>query len=166
MIYNDDDVSTKMVGPVDMVRQLSDIETQIRFIYGGHALFTLRSKKTDKHYSYKINIPYGAKITDDPAPPYFVSVLVDGSADEGKFVYIGILLRDKPFLLRTKKSRLSPEAPAILALQFFFTLLRKKTFHKDLEVFHAGKCACCGRTLTDPISIERGIGPICWDMGQ
>lgn len=24
-----------------------------------------------------------------------------------------------------------------------------------------GRCACCGRTLTDPKSIELGIGPIC-----
>jgi hypothetical protein len=24
-----------------------------------------------------------------------------------------------------------------------------------------GECACCGRELTDPESIERGIGPIC-----
>ena len=24
-----------------------------------------------------------------------------------------------------------------------------------------GICACCGRTLTDPVSIEMGIGPIC-----
>lgn len=24
-----------------------------------------------------------------------------------------------------------------------------------------GSCACCGRTLTDKTSIERGIGPIC-----
>lgn len=24
-----------------------------------------------------------------------------------------------------------------------------------------GTCSCCGRLLTDPVSIERGIGPIC-----
>lgn len=24
-----------------------------------------------------------------------------------------------------------------------------------------GSCSCCGRTLTDPVSVERGIGPIC-----
>jgi len=24
-----------------------------------------------------------------------------------------------------------------------------------------GQCACCGRELTDPVSIEKGIGPIC-----
>jgi hypothetical protein len=25
----------------------------------------------------------------------------------------------------------------------------------------SGSCSCCGRTLTDPESVERGIGPIC-----
>ena len=26
-----------------------------------------------------------------------------------------------------------------------------------------GRCSCCGRELTDPVSVERGIGPICAD---
>lgn len=26
-----------------------------------------------------------------------------------------------------------------------------------------GICSCCGRDLTDPVSVERGIGPICAD---
>jgi hypothetical protein len=26
-----------------------------------------------------------------------------------------------------------------------------------------GSCSCCGRTLSDPVSVERGIGPICAD---
>lgn len=25
----------------------------------------------------------------------------------------------------------------------------------------SGSCSCCGRELTDPVSIDRGIGPIC-----
>jgi hypothetical protein len=25
----------------------------------------------------------------------------------------------------------------------------------------SGQCACCGRTLTDPASVDAGIGPIC-----
>jgi hypothetical protein len=25
-----------------------------------------------------------------------------------------------------------------------------------------GQCCCCWKTLTDPISLERGIGPECW----
>lgn len=23
-------------------------------------------------------------------------------------------------------------------------------------------CGCCGRGLTNPLSVKRGIGPICW----
>ena len=26
-----------------------------------------------------------------------------------------------------------------------------------------GQCACCGRELTNPESVERGIGPICYE---
>ena len=26
-----------------------------------------------------------------------------------------------------------------------------------------GQCSICGRRLTDPVSVERGIGPICID---
>jgi hypothetical protein len=33
----------------------------------------------------------------------------------------------------------------------------------DAEVMHEGRCACCGRPLTVPESIERGIGPDCWE---
>ena len=29
-----------------------------------------------------------------------------------------------------------------------------------------GVCSCCGRQLTDPVSIEMGIGPICLDRWQ
>lgn len=26
-----------------------------------------------------------------------------------------------------------------------------------------GRCACCGKLLTVPLSVERGVGPVCWD---
>lgn len=26
----------------------------------------------------------------------------------------------------------------------------------------AGRCACCGRALTDPQSVARSMGPVCW----
>lgn len=31
-----------------------------------------------------------------------------------------------------------------------------------LEAFEESRCGCCGRALTDPVSIERGIGPECY----
>lgn len=26
------------------------------------------------------------------------------------------------------------------------------------------RCNICGRRLTDHVSVERGIGPVCWDL--
>ena len=25
-----------------------------------------------------------------------------------------------------------------------------------------GRCRCCGTILSDPVSVERGVGPTCW----
>lgn len=33
---------------------------------------------------------------------------------------------------------------------------------EGLEAFEEDRCGVCGRTLTDPVSIERGIGPECY----
>jgi len=33
----------------------------------------------------------------------------------------------------------------------------------DIEVWHSGECSRCGRKLTDPTSIEGGLGPVCAD---
>lgn len=42
------------------------------------------------------------------------------------------------------------------------SLVRALTM-QEAEAFGArhGVCACCGATLTDPKSVERGIGPVC-----
>jgi Family of unknown function (DUF6011) len=34
---------------------------------------------------------------------------------------------------------------------------------KGAGIGRRGDCYCCGKLLTDPISIERGIGPECWE---
>jgi hypothetical protein len=34
---------------------------------------------------------------------------------------------------------------------------------RELLQIKTGQCCCCGRELTDPVSVERGIGPICAD---
>lgn len=31
----------------------------------------------------------------------------------------------------------------------------------DVELYHCGRCSRCGRTLTVPESLERGLGPEC-----
>ena len=33
--------------------------------------------------------------------------------------------------------------------------------HEDLTIEHIGQCGACRRELTDPVSIARGLGPVC-----
>ncbi len=39
------------------------------------------------------------------------------------------------------------------------TVLERFTTSLQAKV---GKCGRCGRTLTDPASVARGLGPVCW----
>lgn len=49
-------------------------------------------------------------------------------------------------------------------------LLSKLTPAHRMTAAHAslygevyGRCCCCGKLLTVPLSVERGVGPVCWD---
>lgn len=120
------------------------------FAFAGRALITLESKKTGAHHTYKIEECKGSPGL------FFVSHLIAGSADEGDFAYLGVVKGDRFFL--TKKSTASEEAPSV---QAFFFFMKIKEMHPQLTVYHNGKCGRCGRTLTVPESVERGIGPEC-----
>lgn len=67
--------------------------------------------------------------------------------------YIGVINEDAEFL----QGRNVPEE-ALAALVFMKSDLRKATTDHGKKT---GNCACCGRELTDPKSIEMGIGPLC-----
>ena len=32
----------------------------------------------------------------------------------------------------------------------------------EARLVGAGRCKRCGRELSDPVSVERGVGPDCW----
>ena len=122
-----------------------------RFIKAGNALFTLQSKRTTQHFTYKVI--KGGKPHD---PVWFVQTRFGPE----RFGYIGLM--DKSLNLHhTTKSKAAEDAPCYLAIKWF---LRQLKTHGDLfwiQFFHEGRCCRCGRTLTNPESIKAGIGPEC-----
>lgn len=44
-------------------------------------------------------------------------------------------------------------------------LIAVKAFPEGVQLWHEGRCGRCGRTLTDPESCARGLGPICAGKG-
>ena len=128
----------------------STLQAAKDFAFAGNAIITLESRRTGAHHTYRINL-----CKAEPGL-FFVSHLINGSAEEGVFAYIGIV-KEGAFRM-TKKSTASAEASSVQAFYFF---MRSKELHPLLVVHHEGRCGRCGRTLTVPESIERGIGPEC-----
>ncbi len=131
----------------------------VSFLTAGRAIFTVSNGK-GQHYTYRVT----KSRTPGRAPAYFVGVLT-GSNNEGDYTYLGLLACDERayFLRRTAKSPASlidgkPGAVFAWAMKVVSGL---RDLPEGYRIDHAGKCGRCARTLTDPESIERGIGPEC-----
>jgi Family of unknown function (DUF6011) len=128
------------------------------FALAGSAIFTLESLRTGEHFTYKVRAKQVAgpiRADYQPGQVYFVSLL-SGPDNENDYFYLG-LIRDGRFFL-TGKSRCTANAPSFKAFSFFWD---SAALHPQLVVRHEGRCGRCGRTLTVPESIDRGIGPEC-----
>ena len=136
--------------------KFENIERVKEFAFAGKATVTLESAVTGKHFTYKIN----KNKTDETM--FFVSLLT-GSDNENSFSYLGTIFNKKDFRL-TKKSKITNTADSFKAFDFFFKCLDKNFIHTSLNVYHSGKCGRCGRKLTTPESINRGIGPECFKI--
>ena len=138
-------------------KQLTTAEA-LKFILAGNATFTLVSQKTGTRYTYRVRQPKG----DNSGKIRFVSLLT-GPDNEADYTYLGIVRLgiDNAVFSLTAKSKLPISAPPVAAFQWTLKKLILGQEPPNLEIYHAGKCGRCGRTLTVPESIESGYGPEC-----
>lgn len=129
--------------------QLSS-EKILPYILAGKAIFTIRNPSTDRSFTYKVSQPKDCS-------KWFVKVLT-GPDNNSNYTYIGFLNERKEFVYGRGKSPIGEAAPSVLAFKW---LMGNIDSLKGVEVFHSGKCARCGRTLTVIESITSGLGPEC-----
>ena len=124
------------------------------YLFLGKAFLTVKSLKTNTHFTYRISIaPSNGTI-------HFVWV----KSFENKFVYLG-LVRNKTIFERSQGSLFTQESLPFIAFNYLFSIaLRNTSFPTELEVYHTGQCGRCGRFITHPTSIKRGIGPECFKV--
>jgi hypothetical protein len=140
----------------------------LEFIRAGKAIMTIESKRTQKHFTFKFTTPKldpekdGLKKWNDI--PVWVRLLTGPNNDDrNNYTFVGTIFGKKYF--HGKRTSVSEEATGIKALKYWFRAVVEKN-EKALELiqlYHEGRCMKCGRKLTTPDSIERGIGPICDD---
>lgn len=138
---------------------LSTPEKIRSFMFAGNATFTIRSTKTGTRFTYKIRVAETEAAKPDT---WFVSLL-RGQDNESDYAYMGIV-RNRCEFRHTNKSRVTAEAQSAKAFQYLFdTVVLRDHLPSTLEIWHEGRCGRCGRKLTVPESIERGLGPDCAD---
>ena len=120
----------------------------LSFMTSGKAIITAANPQTGRRFTFKVTAA-------NEGEAFFVSVKKDG-----RFVYMGIIDRAKQFK-RTGKSRVQPDESEFIAFTWVYANLKAGQIKAPLEVWHEGRCGRCGRTLTVPTSIARGIGPEC-----
>ncbi len=125
------------------------------FALAGNAKITLVSRTTGTRYTYKV-----VRIPEPKGPAsHFVRVL-SGPDNETHYTYLGAIIGGN--FVHGHKSQFSTEAACARVLAWAWPRLGK---HPLLEVWHEGRCGACGRTLTVPESLARGIGPECARRG-
>jgi len=134
-------------------RQIKHQEA-INFILGGKATVTFQNRETLNRYTFKVVQP-------KPSMPYFVKVLV-GSDNENSYNFIGTIFNSNGIIFKhSRKSRVTEKATSVRVFAYVLKNLLANKLPKSIEIWHEGRCCCCGRKLTVPSSIESGIGPEC-----
>jgi hypothetical protein len=131
---------------------MNDIKNS-KFFSQGRAVFTVDNGK-GTHYTYRI----GRK---NDTQPLFVGLLT-GPNNERDYTYMGIYNPEEQSVRLTSKSKYNDDTQPVKVIRW---ALKQVSEGKELPVGysikHEGRCCRCGRSLTDPISVELGIGPEC-----
>lgn len=133
------------------------------FLLAGRAVFTVNNDKGE-HYTYKVRGKDG-EYKGEKQRTFFLSVKKDSLQSRFGYVYIGIVNPDKGTIKCTTKSHFMPgQREYDVAAWASQCVIQKKLIPDNYQIQHAGRCGRCAKLLTDPQSIERGIGPDCWKV--
>ena len=125
------------------------------FVTAGHAVFTV-ANPTGQHFTYRVTT------SDDPSrPAWFVGVLT-GPSNETDYSYHGLFDPATGAVRTTAKSKVSADALSAKVLRWALDVVYgRRSLPAGYAIEHSGSCGRCGRTLTEPESLESGIGPTC-----
>lgn len=122
------------------------------FLKAGKAIFTVANPKGE-YYTYRIR-----RIGEDGP---LAAGLLTGPDNRANYTYTGIYNPDHNEVRLTAKSRLTADSVPFKVLTWAVSQVAKGVLPDGYSIHHEGKCGRCGRTLTTPDSLNRGLGPEC-----
>lgn len=112
--------------------------------------FTIKSIATGKDYTYQIS-------RKQFKGTWYTHISVE--MGYLNFVYLGSYFKGSIYKKGSKV-----ETPSALAIAFVLQAVEMKRFDyldSKMDIMHKGECILCGAVLTDAVSIETGLGPVC-----
>ena len=128
------------------------------FIMAGNAKVTFLNTETGNRFTYKVSAPMDREkdARDFESPTRFVSLLT-GPDNWNNYSYIGCIFDLENFTKTAKSNHVGSTGFAA----FTWVWNHRDDLPEHVEVWHEGQCGRCGRSLTVPESIARGLGPVC-----
>lgn len=131
--------------------------TSPKFFHAGNAVFTV-TNPTGERFTFRARRPKAKNPTD--TPPVFLGIL-SGPNNETDYAYAGIVCLDGSVKI-TKASKFQLTAkPVLVAAWAMRLVIAGKPMPAGYAIHHEGRCCRCGRTLTTPESVARGMGDDC-----
>lgn len=126
------------------------------YIHGGHGVVTLEAP-SGEYYTYCFKKPH--------AEDKFKEGTLFAYCIEGKNQYNYVGMYDLKSFRRTTHSDYEEDSPQFKGAKYII-YMSLKDFNTPMKLYHEGVCCLCGKKLTKPESIERGIGPECFKRIQ
>jgi hypothetical protein len=143
--------------------KLTDPDLIREFCLAGNSYFTLVSTKTQVRFTYRMNKTEPDANGKEGKVSHFVALLTEPD-NTHSYKYLGHIFRADGKYWHGNKSKIHQGAPGAQGFIWFYEKViqqGKRPTDLGLEFWHEGRCGKCGRKLTVPESIERGIGPEC-----
>lgn len=140
---------------------MTDKADILKYLMGGRATITVLNTKTNTRYTYKVK----ARRVDGKIRSCYTIKVMTGSDNVKDYSTIGYIPSVGQQNIRKSKGQTIGFSD--VRSQGFSWLWNQLHSEKPLpsfvQVWHEGSCSYCGKKLTVPTSISRGIGPDCWD---
>ena len=120
--------------------------------------FTLHNRDRGTHLTFKARRPKGWTVES----PVLIDLMV-GKDNDADFGFIGSVSTNG-FYKPSEKSKVDADRKAVADRTLVWLLT--KLYHgvelpEALEIKGASKCCRCSRKLTNPDSVDDGMGPVC-----
>lgn len=129
--------------------------------FAGRARLTFRNQEKGTHMTVHVKQAKDKRDRTKKLPIYFVSVSLLGDGDTG-YIFAGTLFTDSGTVKLARDISWNDRMGQVV--RFIVSALKNPEIliEKNVALFHEGRCCRCGLPLTNPESIDRGLGDDCY----